>query len=73
MPTKEEQDILAKYSGWGGIASAFSSTRNDWSNEYEELRGLLINGEDETDYEKARESTLTSFYTPNNVIKQCGK
>lgn len=73
MPTKEEQDILAKYSGWGGIASAFSSTRNDWSNEYEELRGLLINGQDETDYEKARESTLTSFYTPNNVIKAMWK
>lgn len=67
--TKEEQDILAKYTGWGGISNAFSSKKDEWSNEYKELRDLLINGEDETDYIKARESTLTSFYTPNNVIK----
>ena len=60
---------MVKYIGWGGIANAFSPKKEDWSNEYKELRGLLINGEDESDYKKARESTLTSYYTPNNVVK----
>lgn len=66
---KEEKDILANYTGWGGISAAFNQDRQDWTSEYNELRNLLINGEDESEYLKARESTLTSFYTPRNVVK----
>ena len=63
--TKEEQDILAKYTGWGGIPEAFDERKEEWTNEYKELKNLL----NDEEYIKVRESTLTSFYTPNNVIK----
>ena len=62
--TTEEQEILAQYVGWGGLADAFNKTKDNWSEEYKELLSLLT----EKEYEKARASTLTSFYTPPIVI-----
>ncbi len=63
--TAEEQDILAHYSGWGGIADAFDSSKENWSCEYAELKDLLTDKE----YSAARESTLTAFYTEPYIIK----
>ncbi len=63
--TAEEQDILARYSGWGGIADAFDGTKENWSREYAELKDLLTDKE----YSAARESTLTAFYTEPYIIK----
>lgn len=63
--TAEEQDILAHYSGWGGIADAFDGTKENWSREYAELKDLLTDKE----YSAARESTLTAFYTEPYIIK----
>ena len=63
--TAEEQDILAHYSGWGGIADAFDSSKENWSREYAELKDLLTDKE----YTAARESTLTAFYTEPYIIK----
>ena len=63
--TAEEQDILAHYSGWGGIADAFDSSKENWSREYDELKDLLTDKE----YAAARESTLTAFYTEPYIIK----
>lgn len=62
--TAEEQDILAHYSGWGGIADAFDSSKENWSREYAELKDLLTDKE----YAAARESTLTAFYTEPYII-----
>ena len=62
--TAEEQDILARYSGWGGIADAFDSSKENWSREYAELKDLLTDKE----YSAARESTLTAFYTEPYII-----
>ena len=59
--TPEEQEVLAKYVGWGGIADCFDPKHS----RYEELKGLLS----ETEYAAARESTLTAFYTPPVVIR----
>ena len=59
--TPEEQEILAKYVGWGGLADCFDPKHS----RYEELKGLLS----ETEYAAARESTLTAFYTPPVVIR----
>lgn len=56
----EEQEVLAKYVGWGGLADCFDPKHS----RYEELKGLLS----ETEYAAARESTLTAFYTPPVVI-----
>jgi len=64
LATKEEQDILAKYVGWGGLSEAFDKTKDNWSKEYNELK-LLLN---EKEYNQARSSTLSAFYTPNVVI-----
>ncbi len=63
--TAEEQDILAQYSGWGGTADAFDSSKENWSKEYAELQALLTDKE----YAAARESTLTAFYTEPYIIK----
>lgn len=63
--TKEEQEILSKYVGWGGIPEAFDSRIDNWHNEYEELKSLLT----EKEYKEAKKSTLTAFYTPPIVIK----
>ena len=65
LATKEEQDILAKYVGWGGLSEAFDESKTNWSNEYHELKSLLS----EEEYNAARESTLTAFYTPPVVIE----
>ena len=62
--TKEEQEILSKYVGWGGLSSAFEEDNSSWSNEHYILKNLL----DETEYNQAQESTLTAFYTPPVVI-----
>ena len=64
LATKEEQEILSKYVGWGGISKAFEKDQEDWKNEYEELKDLLTKEE----YENAAESTRTAFYTPPVVI-----
>lgn len=65
LATKEEQDILAKYVGWGGLSEAFDESKSNWNNEYHELKSLLS----EEEYNAARESTLTAFYTPPVVIE----
>lgn len=63
--TAEEQEVLAKYVGWGGLADVFDNSKPNWSNEYHELKNLLSDEE----YTNARESTLTAFYTPPVVIE----
>lgn len=63
--TPEEQKILAKYVGWGGLSDAFDPKKSAWAAEYLELQTVLS----EEEYESARESTLTAFYTPPIVIK----
>lgn len=63
--TKEEQKKLSKYVGWGGIPEAFDSRNDNWHREYEELKTLLT----EQEYDEAKRSTLTAFYTPPIVIK----
>lgn len=67
--TPEEQEILSKYVGWGGIPQVFDKMDSSWSNEYNILKNLL----DETEYSQARESTLTAFYTPPVVIRSIYK
>lgn len=67
--TKEEQDILSRYVGWGGLADAFDESKSNWANEYFELKSLLS----EEEYKSARESTLTSFYTSPVVIESIYK
>ena len=62
--TEQEQDILAGYLGWGGLADAFDPGKDNWHTEYEQLKTLLT----EDEYATARESTLTAFYTPPAVI-----
>ena len=62
--TNEEQEVLAQYVGWGGLAEAFDYNNDEWSNEFKELSSLLT----EKEYSEAKESTLTSFYTPPIVI-----
>ena len=62
--TPEEQQLLAQYVGWGGIPEAFDENNTAWSDEFTELYGLLSPEE----YQSARESTLTAFYTPPVVI-----
>ena len=63
--TPEEQKVLARYVGWGGIAQAFDERNNDWQKEYAELKELLSTSE----YEDARETVNTAFYT-SPVITQ---
>ena len=60
----EEQEILAQYSGWGGLSDAFEPNKDSWHSEYTELKSLLT----EEEYAAARSSTLTAFYTPAEVI-----
>lgn len=64
LANSSEQEILAKYVGWGGLSDAFDETKSTWSNEYHELKNLLS----EDEYASARESTLTAFYTSPVVI-----
>ena len=65
--TPDEQIVLSKYVGWGGIPEAFDENNSSWANEYKELISALSPEE----YNVARESTLTAFYTPQEVVKAC--
>ena len=65
IATTEEQEILAKYVGWGGLADAFDETKANWASEYQELKSLLSAEE----YDSARESTLNAHYTSPVIIK----
>ena len=65
LATPEEQEILSKYVGWGGVADAFDESKDNWRTEYAELKGLLT----ESEYSSARESTLNAHYTSPTVIK----
>ena len=63
--TEQEQDILSKYVGWGGLADAFDEKRDAWADEYHELKNTLTEGE----YTAARESTLNAHYTSPVIIR----
>lgn len=63
--TQSEQEILARYVGWGGVADAFDATKDAWQKEYVELQALLT----EEEYRSARESVLNAHYTSPTVIK----
>ena len=63
--TAEEQEILSRYVGWGGIPQVFDENNAEWSKEYAELQSLLTTDE----YKEARASTLNAFYTSPTVIK----
>lgn len=63
--TPEEQEILSRYVGWGGVPQAFDEHNPQWTGEYAELKGLLTEGE----YTAARASTLNAHYTSPIVIK----
>lgn len=63
--TAKEQEILAGYVGWGGLANAFNARNVTWKKEYKELKELL----DEKEYNQARQSVTTSFYTPPEIIQ----
>ena len=63
--TAEEQKVLSRYVGWGGIPQAFDEKNVDWAKEYAELKSLLPADE----YSEARASTLNAFYTSPTVIK----
>ena len=64
--TNEEQEILSKYVGWGGLADAFDETKSAWAKEYAELKTLLS----EEEYISARESTLNAHYTSPVIIQE---
>ena len=63
--TAEEQQVLAQYVGWGGLADAFDPGKDSWAKEYAELKGLLS----EDEYAAARSSTLNAHYTSPVVIR----
>ena len=63
--TPDEQEVLSRYVGWGGLPDAFDPDKTAWTSEYNELRELLSPGE----YESARASTLNAHYTSPTVIK----
>ena len=63
--TPEEQIILARYVGWGGLANAFSSTASGWENEYQELKSLRT----DVEYKAAMNSTITAYYTEPDLIR----
>ena len=63
--TPEEQEILSRYVGWGGLSQAFDPQNADWKKEYEELKDLLS----ESEYASARVSTLNAHYTSPTVIR----
>lgn len=64
LATPEEQAVMAKYSGWGGLHQAFDPDNEKWAKEFETLRDLLTIDE----YDAARSSTLTAYYTDTEVI-----
>lgn len=65
LATPEEQEILSRYVGWGGIPQAFEENNSSWANEYLELKNILSPEE----YSAARASTLNAFYTSPTVIQ----
>ena len=65
LATPEEQEILAQYTGWGGLSDAFDESKDNWASEFQELYTTLSPEE----YNDARASTLTAFYTPPVVIR----
>ena len=65
LATPEEQEVLARYVGWGGLSMAFDENNAAWAEEFKELNASLSPEE----YRAAMESTLTAFYTPPVVIK----
>lgn len=65
LATPEEQEILSKYVGWGGLANAFDERKSDWAKEFKQLKGLLTDEE----YNAARGSTLNAHYTDIGVIR----
>ena len=65
LATQEEQEILSRYVGWGGIAQAFDTNNEKWAKEYTELRELLTDAE----YASARSTTINAHYTSPTVIK----
>ena len=65
IATPQEQEILAKYVGWGGLADAFDESKANWAKEYQELKSLLSLEE----YAFARESTLNAHYTSPVIIQ----
>ena len=66
LATNEEQEVLSKYVGWGGLADAFDETKSAWAKEYAELKTLLS----EEEYISARESTLNAHYTSPVIIQE---
>ena len=65
LAAPEEQEILSRYVGWGGIPQAFEESNSSWANEYLELKNTLSSEE----YSAARASTLNAFYTSPTVIQ----
>lgn len=63
--TVQEQEILSKYVGWGGLADAFDEKKDAWADEYHELKNALT----EEEYAAARESTLNAHYTSPVIIR----
>lgn len=63
--TREQQLIIASFSGWGGINGLFDERNEKWQNEREELKRLL----GKTDYDNAKRSNLTAYYTPQNIVR----
>lgn len=63
--TPMEQAVLSRYAGWGGLPQAFDPKNETWKKEYQELKGLLT----EEEYQAARASTVTAFYTDRKVIE----
>ena len=65
LATPEEQEVLSRYVGWGGIPQAFEERNSAWAAEYTQLKGVLTPEE----YSAARASTLNAFYTSPTVVK----
>ncbi|NJD04440.1 MAG: DUF3846 domain-containing protein, partial [Ruminiclostridium sp.] len=65
LATPDEQVVLARYVGWGGIANAFSDTTSGWEKEYHELKHLL----EEKEYTDALNSVVTAYYTEPELIR----
>lgn len=63
--TPEEQEIMSRYTGWGGLSEAFDSSKEKWTEEYNRLKELLT----EEEYKSAKASVLDSFYTPPYIIE----
>ena len=63
--SREEQEILSRYVGWGGLPDAFDANKSGWASEYQELKNALTPAE----YEAARASTLNAHYTSPTVIR----